>query len=308
MVGVEFMGRLGNQMFTYAFARVIMEQCGEKTFTANFKRCGHKKETGDDGLSYFNVLPFTTVDYDIILRKGSMLQQAAYLIYVLLGRMPVVGHSDKFMSYLERWLRKVDIHITGAADPAYRTHRTKKSIFIRGYFQDKLFFDDIRPVLLREFTPILPPLEHNKALYKASARPGSVCVHVRRGDFLSNIYKKDFYVCTPEYFQKAIRVMCQRVKNPCFIFFSDDIEWVRKHLYVDGYPCFYERGNDPAWEIMRLMSSCNHFVISNSTFAWWASYLGEREDKIIITPEHWYANPKWHSNLPGGDEYIRLTI
>ena len=308
MVGVEFIGRLGNQMFTYAFARVIMEQRGEKTFTANFKRCSPMQETGDDGLSHFNVLPYSTVDYDIILRKGSLLQQAAYLIYMLFSRMPVIGQRDRFMLYLERWLRKMDIHITGAAAPAYSVKSKEKCTFVRGYFQDKQFFDDIRPILLLEFTPKLPPQECNKALYEAAARPGSVCVHVRRGDFLSDTYRKNFYVCTPEYFKKAISIMCQRVKEPCFIFFSDDIEWVRKHLFVNGHPCFYESGDDPAWEVMRLMSSCNHFVISNSTFAWWASYLCEREDKIIIIPEHWYANPEWHSNLTNGDEYTRLML
>ena len=307
MIEVDFTGRLGNQMFTYAFARVLMEKGGKKSFIANFKRCGNPYEDmWGDSLCHFNVLPYKSVSYDMVLRDGTLFQRIYYIIYMLMSKLPLIMRNDNLMSCFERRLRKMNIHFTGAADAAYKIEGCRYPVFVRGYFQDKRFFDTIRPILIREFTPKYPPLEHNKLLYEAISRPGSVCVSVRRGDYLSDAYKKDFYVCTPEYYDKAIRMICNRVEKPLFVFFSDDIQWVREHMRVEGYPCFYERGDDPVWETMRMMSSCHHFIISNSTFAWWASYLADRECKIIITPSRWFANPQWHSNLPGKDGFTHV--
>lgn len=48
-----------------------------------------------------------------------------------------------------------------------------------------------------------------------------------------------------------------------------------------------------------MMYPCKHFVIPNSTLSWWAQYLAENKDKIVISPDHWYNNPEKdiHSRL-----------
>lgn len=300
MIGIDFTGRLGNQLFTYAFARMLMEQNGRggDSIVANFNRCGDAGKAGwGDALHHFNVLPYSTETADLVLKYGSLSQRAAYSGYALCGKIPLVGHNDTLMSRLEQGLRRHGLHFTGAADKAYSVGKTDSKVFVRGYFQDRHFFDPIRPILLREYTPKHPPLEQNEELYRIVAQPGSICVSVRRGDYLSERYRKDFYVCTPQYFQKAIDIIRRQVDHPVFIFFSDDIQWVRQHMQVDGCPCYYESGDDPVWEKLRLMAACQHFIISNSSFAWWAQYLGTREGKIVISPRRWYANPQWHSNL-----------
>jgi len=300
MIGVDFIGRLGNQMFTYAFARLLLEQRQNKhePLIANFKRCGDKKDNGwGDSLKYFNVYPYQIEQTDLILKYGTYYQRCLYLLYMACVKLPLIKRNHSLLSSLEIILRKNNIHFTGAADTAYSTELANGSIFCRGYFQDRHFFDAIRSILLEEFTPVSPLMKHNVELYNTINQPNSVCVSVRRGDFLSPLYKKNFYVCTPDYYEKAIKSICMQLEHPSFFFFSDDIEWVRLHMKVEGYPCYYERGDDPAWEILRLMYSCHHFIISNSTFSWWAQYLGRREDKIVISPQRWFANPKWHSNL-----------
>ena len=40
------------------------------------------------------------------------------------------------------------------------------------------------------------------------------------------------------------------------------------------------------------MAKYDHFIISNSSYSWWASYLGEKENSKIKAPKYWYKNIK----------------
>lgn len=302
MIGIDYTGRLGNQLFTYAFMRCLIErrQVKDEPIIANFKRTlnGSKEEGFEDSLRYFNVLPYQTEQQDLVLHHGSIIQKILYLLYMMCWRISLLYCNDSFMTTVERWIEKHGLFFSGASDKALPISTLQQNkVFIRGYYEDKDYFDSIRPILLKEFTPKEPPLPQNNVLYEAAAKTNSVCISVRRGDYLNKEYKDNFFVCDEEYFRKAIHKICERVENPTLIFFSNDIQWVREHLYFEGYPCFYESGQDPVWETLRLMYSCHHFIISNSTFSWWAQYLGRRADKIIISPSSWFANPQWHSNL-----------
>ena len=39
---------------------------------------------------------------------------------------------------------------------------------------------------------------------------------------------------------------------------------------------------------MRNISFCDHFIISNSSYSWWASYLGSTKNSITVAPKFWY--------------------
>ena len=311
IIGIDFTGRLGNQLFTYAFARNMMTlYAGQDCkLVANFKRSsnGDAEKGFEDGLQYFQVLPYCVEKSDLVLRYGSWSQRIAYLFYQLFTRIPLLADKETLLDAMHRKMERWGIFITTPADQAYPLRRTSfRNIFIKGYFQDKNFFKAIRPLLVSELIPRQPVMEENRHLYEIASRPHTVCVHVRRGDFLSPEYKKDFYLCTPRYFQEAISLMRKHVAEPTFIFFSDDIEWVKENFSLPDVPCYYERSHNPAWESLRLMYSCHHFIISNSTFSWWAQYLGRREDKIVISPSRWYANDQWHSCL-ADDSFLQIS-
>jgi hypothetical protein len=72
-----------------------------------------------------------------------------------------------------------------------------------------------------------------------------------------------------------------------FYLFSDQPELARQLLRMPENTVM-EQGNDPDYEKLRVMSGCRHFILSNSSFSWWAQWLSVREDKTVIAPDHWY--------------------
>ena len=97
--------------------------------------------------------------------------------------------------------------------------------------------------------------------------------------------------------------MNKLVKKPQYIVFSDDVEWCKNNMHFPKNT-IYESGNDPIWEKIRLMYSCKHFIISNSTFSWWAQYLSNNKNKIVIAPKKW--NNFEYSELIYDDKWILL--
>lgn len=159
-----------------------------------------------------------------------------------------------------------------------------------------MYFRGIEQILRQEFTPRHQPLGYNHRLYDIITHSNSVFLGVRRGDFLQDDNRKTFYVCDLTYYERAIAYIKEKLSNPVFIVFSNDIPWVKTNPRINGN-VYYETGRDSVWEIFRLMSHCKHFIISNSTLHWWAQFLSVNTNKIVVAPDRWYNLPSWHNHL-----------
>lgn len=297
MIYVEMYGRLGNQMFRYAFARNLQEKYKNEKLSLNFNQMNNENslENGwEDSLQHFNVEPYELYDKKgkVIFNETNVTQKILCAMYYkglrkfnIEQKIEQYRFSIKYMPLLNKngifWLRE-----------GYFDFKPYKCInkFVSGCFEDPRYFNDIREKLLKEFTPKEPPLSKNLPLYKLIKESNSVCVTIRRGDFINiDENKKLHYVCTEEYFYNGMNKISKKIENPKFFIFSDDIEWVKNNMKFK-FEVYYEDGNDPIWEKLRLMYSCKHFVISNSTFSWWAQYLGRFKDKIVVSPSRWFNN------------------
>lgn len=306
MIQMEIHGRLGNQMFQYAGMRGLMEKYGYKPMKINFSKGVYSRGFKND-LNNFNVIGYDEVEKIEI----SVFQKILLLIEKILERLLRKLFRNNFFNVqnlLEKKLlpilSKNGIFLLQQGYAEFKKSSSKNQICIGG-FESAKYFDNIRDKILEEFTPKEKRLEKNLELYDIIDKNESVCVSIRRGDFLSEKNVKAHYVCKPEYFKKAIDLIYTKIDNPIFVIFSDDIEWVKKNMKFQG-KVFFETGDDPVWEKLRLMYSCKHFVISNSTFSWWAQYLSRNKNKIVIAPSKW-KNTYQNSDIYD-DDWILIDV
>ena len=308
MFYISFGGRLGNQFLTYALAKYLWLKRGgsEKMafafpcFTEESKRDGF-----EDVLKYFDVNDYVVVNNSfVVLKYGSIFIKCFYPLYLIVEKY---GHRCSFLKKLVKSWRTILID-----NGIYRNYNdvpvrcsTKKNVFIVGLCTNPDCFTSIKNELMKDFTPKMPIKNENQDLYRIIIESNSVCVSIRRGDYVTT-YLKDFFLCDVDYFLRAIEIIKERVENPVFIFFSDDIEWVKENIKIN-LPCYYESGVDPVWEKLRLMYSCKHFILSNSTFSWWAQFLSRNISKIVISPDRWYGNRNWSSPLLQ-DNFVKIKI
>ena len=317
MVATYIFGRLGNQLFQYAFSKAIkLAQGDHAPLVFNFDlvhKAGKPEDGFEDGLKYFNVESYKT-DNMLWLKYGSLKQVFIYLLFKIDRRLGFTFKSLDSWYILFRNNGIIYVRLSGGFSqinyPVYqkylKTGRPKK-IVCKGCFEVPALFEHIKPILMEEFTPKQPPRPENSVLYDIINSTNSICVSIRRGDFLSERFKPRFLVCDQDYFDRALEKAKELVENPVFIFFSDDIEWVKENVKTDA-PAYYESGNDPVWEVLRLMYSCKHFIISNSTFSWWAQYLSRNTtNKIVISPDHWFNIKDAPPSPLIADDFIKIT-
>jgi hypothetical protein len=296
MIAAYFSGRTGNQMFQYAFIRKLRQERDNKDdFVFNFSLVySNAQESGyNDTLADLNVIPYQVNRCNLVLKYAGWVK-FLYLLYKFCVDL-AGAYIPFFRSTKNFWYKLLEKR--GVIFKCYDDSisdipkQSSKNIIVYGKFENSKYFDDIKGILKKEFTPKYPILEDNQHLYDVLEKKNSVCVHVRRGDFLSDAFKRDFYVCDKSYYMRAIDYIKCHVENPVFFFFSNDIEWVRKEMAIEGEK-YYEPDNNPLWETFRMMYCCKHFIISNSTLSWWAQYLSRNENKIVVSPDHWYNNPE----------------
>ena len=173
-----------------------------------------------------------------------------------------------------------------------RMKKVPRDCYLVGYWQSEKYFQDAASAIRADFTFKSPLANRNAELAEQIGQANAVSLHVRRGDYAKNPKTNATHgLCSLEYYQAAIQYVADRVEQPYFFIFSDDIAWVKDNLKMD-MPCQYVDHNQGAesYNDMRLMSLCRHHVIANSSFSWWGAWLNPDPEKIVVAPKKWFAN------------------
>lgn len=134
----------------------------------------------------------------------------------------------------------------------------------------------------------------------------SVCIHIRRGDYVENPHTNQVHGILPvEYYAKAIQMIRDSLNSPSFFIFSDDPKWLREQAIFKGMNIISNTKNKD-WEEMYLMSQCSHHIIANSSFSWWGAWLAENPDQIVIAPKKWFNDESFERTDKIPDDWIRI--
>jgi len=162
------------------------------------------------------------------------------------------------------------------------------NVYLNGYWSSFDYFTGIESLLKKEFTFMLPLDMRNAKVVEAFQSSNSVAIHVRRGDYLQ--FKNIYEILTAEYYNKAIRYINERIENPNYFCFSNDINWCQENLDCKNLIFIDWNTGEDSFKDMQLMSLCKHNIIANSTFSIWAAWLNSNSSKIVIRPKNFFRD------------------
>lgn len=292
MVIANILGGLGNQMFQYALGRAISLEHGVRLCVDIGEFSRQSIHQGFELTRVFSIGEAQASAEDLYNVLG---WQSSRLAIRLLARPEA------------RLLRTKHLVVEPHFHYFSGIKRVPSSCYLKGYWQSERYFSAVADAIRADFTFRLPLSEENKRIAENIAAVNAVSLHVRRGDYVSNPHTLSVHgVCSIEYYVRAIRHIAERVPDPVFFVFSDDLDWVKEALRID-HPCHYvdhNRGSE-SYNDMRLMSLCSHHVLANSSFSWWGAWLNPSDTKIVVAPNRWFARPVDVSDLlPDG--WVRL--
>jgi hypothetical protein len=165
------------------------------------------------------------------------------------------------------------------------------SIKISGYLQSEKYFEHCKEDIKKMFSFKEDFKRRLTEKYAEVFTKPVIAVHVRRGDYVGN---PNYYNLPIEYYLHALEHNFPNWSSDFNIFvFSDDVHYCKAYLDTDGV--FFSEGQSEV-EDMCLMSLCNHFILSNSSYSWWGAWLGEKEGTIVVTPNHMFAGDLFKSH------------
>lgn len=289
---VRLLGGLGNQMFQYALGRSlsIIHNRTLKLDLDFYKVQNPKWAKRTFDLLFFNIQAQIASPEELKPFKKYILPKFGNKIL----RRASVFIPGRFKSYIFEPLGK-----NFAFNSQLLTKKLPKAVYVDGFWQTEKYFIGIENVIRTDFQFREAPDEVNQKMLDEIVRENSVAVHIRHGDNASKIAARHG-VLPINYYYKAVTELLKTVNNPRFYIFSDDLPWAKENLKLDSPLTFVaHNGEEKHCEDLRLMLSCKHHIIGNSTFSWWGAWLGKKDGQIVFAPSRYHMEAK----IPMNDYY-----
>jgi hypothetical protein len=280
MIIAKLMGGMGNQMFEYAMARHLAYK--------------HNTELKLDISSY----------------KTDPLREYELQHFKITASLATISDMKQITSRFLRFLKRNNIKVF--KEKIFHFDSSALSLpdntYLQGYWQSEKYFKDIEDIIRKEFRikKMLP--SKFKSLQSHINATNSISLHVRHSDYLTNPERKKIHGILPiTYYKKAIDTIKNKVNNPIFYIFSDDMTWVKTNIKFTNQVIYVDRDESQNWIAdFNLMSLCKHHIIANSTFSWWAAWLCENKNKIVIAPKKWFRSKTFDTSDLIPNQWIRL--
>lgn len=279
MIRVVMLGRLGNNLFQYAFARALAEKHGV-SLAMDASWFNHRTWPFVSPLARF---PGFTSGPARLRRPWSF---GSRVLRKITGKhhweyrgAPIVRERSGDHGY----------------DPTLLSAPADCVLF--GYFQTPLYFNHLSAQIRDELSTDGLSLESGLGTLGTQLREAhSVAVHVRRTDYVNN---PNLVLLGTDYYQRAIERIRHLVPSPRFFVFSDVPDWCSHHFTQRDITVLSH--SDPYQPLvdLHLMSLARHHIIANSSYSWWAAWLGEKPGQQVIMPDQWFGH---HITAPAAEK------
>jgi len=283
-VAVKIVGGLGNQLFQYATARALADRLNAELMLD----CSDKRDRSIE-LDRYHVR--ATIIYSTSLirktylrlpgtfgRKVSKAVQALFPPFIKINHQPFRPFKE------QRWFQYDD-----------RIWQLSGSVYLDGFWQSFRYFEESLETM-RDDLRLLAPLDPaNVNWQKQIKTTNSVCVHVRRGDYV--LREQTFGLCNVSYYQKAMAFLRTHCADARFFVFSDDFTWCRQNFTDDDLVFVDSNNPENVVTDFELMRSCRHHVIANSSLSWWAAWLASWPGQTVIAPKPWFISEPSDNDL-----------
>jgi len=251
MFGVKIEGRMGNQMFQYAFALAQKDRLKEDFYL--------------DCYYYFYV-------------KNSFILHKYFSINT---NITFRNAWKKFRFYCSHKFRPPIVIENQWLDASQCLQNARSGMLYKGFFQSEQYFLNIRDKITRELTI--------KEKYRINIRDftgndkETIVVHIRKTDYLHwGSDELQYNLSLPDtYYHRCLERLDRKNKN--IVFLSDDIEYVKNNFRLEG--ALFSEGNSQIMDLQLLMQA-DHLILSNSSFSWWGAYLNNTAQEVFA-PAYW---------------------
>jgi hypothetical protein len=196
------------------------------------------------------------------------------------GKKPIT-YKDNFYKNIST-TEETPSFVYGEPHFSYSELPNQKDMVIDGYFQTEKYFANNKDKVKNLF--YFSDNIKNKIDSSLKKIKNKVLgVHVRAGDFLSPGNFSSHFICTKDYYSKALEkfdldkytiIVCTDSPSNLFEFFpKEDV-------------IFSNSKNE--LEDLYLLSQCDDLILTNSSFSWWGSFLGKDKSNVVV-PSRWFS-------------------
>ena len=289
MIVTKITSGLGNQLFQFAIAKNLSIKNNTSLY---FDLSYYKSEYVTDTVRKFKLNNFS-INY-------KLLNTSPVLYYVKSTKL----FPDRTLKPFFKYRKEEYFH--------FNKHVLLESSFctiLDGFWQSEKYFKENANLIRNELTFKRITGETFKNYYKQIQNTKTpISIHIRRGDYVNHPeFSKTFGFVGTDYYERAISLIKSKFPDFRFFIFSDDHEWVKDNLNLSDCVFVENTGEDSDLDDLQLMSTCKHHIIANSSFSWWAAWLNNEEDKLVISPKNWYKNqPTWDTKDLIPETWIRI--
>lgn len=295
MLMVRISQGLGNQMFQYAFGECLKEKYEvsvyyDCSFIANKVSGRVMRSVNDIFVNPFEIANLSMVRkisgrrifripvlYDFLMKNEQWFQLLNGITWKIRNKK-----SSILIQEPDYW----DISAEFISSVQNLKIADDKDYYFNGFWESTEYIKRHRSFLQKRFQLKISD-NLDKDILKKIVDNDAVSIHIRRGDYITKSNNEIcFNLCTKEYYDRAIQIIKERIENPLFVVFSDDIPFAKSLLL--GEECIFVEGNKD-YEDLFLMSQCKHNIIANSTFSFWGAFLNSYAEQHVVAPRIHYV-------------------